>query len=1717
MASNVPASSGGLADSQRTPATAVKTVVLLTPEKQRFISPSVNLYTNIPEDAKCTFSLTAQVHTKRSMKHILPPRNIVIWSKEKIQQFASSIRQSHPGAANKVVKPQIWEDLYEYFDAADLWNQGAWNLWEVIMYLAAQNDKLAYLVVEMAANDDGKLEILGDWVYKWLTHKENRDKLRTWDKQSDILKVLTPPDWADIGPCGLTVLGPMAAELGWWYHEYYNAPTPFKKKTGTDGKKDEASSIKEDANPQIITSSIAENTRPVGSNSSGHLLSIDAQPPRCSSAAGSRSGLEVMAINLRASSASTNVSPTLKAAIPAAVVSNIAALPSVKELEGSQQNVSHLATDKVATANPGKRGHKSSRSGPVPKASNGSQVSLRAAGMVGPSRLPSRASPAKEQPSPTSEQLHSTESQQRQAVVQPDTTLKAMQATTSSTQAQAQTQPVLVWHNSGPPNPKQPHRRQELGANSHNQRESGRGNTSRNNSAGWINNIKPPVGGFQVPTGPIVPQNPNSINQAVSVSGPTQIQGRRSSNMSSTRPAPMVFAPKEACRNWSGKGPGPKERVEPFEPCGCHRCTSASRSIHVTGFDERPEMTNDEKVTILTKHFSAFGQVEHIATRPITYNVNITFTLEEGAVRAVNEANGKPIPILAECARVIHPYYSKYCVPRYSKAGRDRTPSSGGPRPPRFGSQPNHRGSPVKIGSGQDNHNAQFQYEQQFSPQAHGFQQQPANARPPQPTYPNVDTSVAKSRPSSDSHQQPPIPSGYQHQVHRISPPHVAGRAMPEGFFHGSPMGPIGMMQPEQHQYPTPVPPQQYPQGYNFMPHGVTQFAHGQYGHPNAPMMNPGVLGGFHGGHPLGVHNNVPGVVHGRVPGHNSGPTSGSGSPNDSIHSNIPSSTPPGLPIQPQHYPPVNPYYGPPFGPFMGQQAPYPPHHRYQGFQNYPSYQGSYQHGFHQPQHSMQMPHYSPSQHQGQGFTPFQQSRPHHTPQDNVQFHQPQRSVPMQHLAIPPRPAQDSMETKSPAPMPIDAILPDATAKISPQGSPVRVSLPPPAEKLETAKSEESAEPPVINVEDMHHSPEGHGSPKEQFTMAELNKVPETPTAVRTKATVTQTTSFVDEKDERGDIGTVIRRPPRSAPRLPSEFMPSNDALAETITNPAAPIAQGAASSSMTLPLPVAEEKNVGQQSDGRRPGRSNNNRNKKKGGQGSGSRLSTPSVPAAEDVPVDSDGNKGKGKMKNVGRGSSRPSTPSLPAVDVAKGKGKMKDISRASSRPSTPSLPAVDETNVPKTQLPAQPGEGSQRKSKRKNNKRPRSPQTGSQAGSAEQSSVLPDIKAEEAGPSSASANVDNGAGKGYRADAGGSLRIGRNRPKSQQHQGVHDLFPQIVEEGHVVAKTPPAEGPTSTFILPVAATTASVSLDPAVAQTSKLEEQPTAKNTVAAQPTVDMAEPVAPEASHHGSFRHLPRSFDPWPRLPTQPRVPTQPHLLPTQPLQPPKVTVQAPEPVTEHNLAEIPTEDGQLFVRGHQPSGSSAHTTSEYYTACSSRENSPLQQTDDGNGDLKFVSPPETPPRPVEAAEKTQQPSTPSSATMSVGSHGVTSPSYKTPETKSPTTAIELAQDNGKGKEPATTSPISEGDFPALPTSPPKSKEKSSASSLSLVNKGLFSPFSPFSLFSRTTIPEEEPEVKEQVEDREEHPTASGSGSGPASSLQAPKAKNKNKKKKKRAVN
>ncbi|KAI3540779.1 hypothetical protein CSPX01_07943 [Colletotrichum filicis] len=163
----------------------------------------IAFYNQPSKEIKAIFSTNNGEFPTRGLSHVLPARQIDLWSAEELQERANAIRKKHWSHMKSMPQLEFWEDLYDYFDCYDIYFQGAMNLWNLMLHLYHENQCLVRnLHQEIVAE-------VGHWCDEWAAKSENKKKLLDFkDFQGDVLNLLSSEDRVD-----LQGLPPVSMEL----------------------------------------------------------------------------------------------------------------------------------------------------------------------------------------------------------------------------------------------------------------------------------------------------------------------------------------------------------------------------------------------------------------------------------------------------------------------------------------------------------------------------------------------------------------------------------------------------------------------------------------------------------------------------------------------------------------------------------------------------------------------------------------------------------------------------------------------------------------------------------------------------------------------------------------------------------------------------------------------------------------------------------------------------------------------------------------------------------------------------------------------------------------------------------------------------------------------------------------------------------------------------------------------------------------------------------------------------------------------------------------------------------------------------------------------------------------------------------------------------------------------------------------------------------------
>ncbi|KAK4151338.1 hypothetical protein C8A00DRAFT_36038 [Chaetomidium leptoderma] len=320
----------------------------ITDNNMMIPQPVMGFYWDIPSDAR--HSLSANKERRSYNRGDVPARAIMAWDDDVVREVTAAFRAARGPEMQNLVRPETWDDMYQYFDAIDLWHEGAWNLWRVLHLACDQNDGTAV----GSLPDPTIFDTVNDSSYDWCTHEENRNRLANWDQRSDILCILSPADLENINGCTIDALNILRGALEYWHYVFEPAANAERLS-------------------DIDIAQVSSPTRAQDDNG----ISLPWLPGR----------------SRRRSNSLPSVSSsiTLHDTLPFVYTPN----PAVLIVNGTtpshpHQPFSGIGSTERTAGNLVRKGHQSSQSGPASMAVAGHRLTARGAGVEdsGPSRLP---------------------------------------------------------------------------------------------------------------------------------------------------------------------------------------------------------------------------------------------------------------------------------------------------------------------------------------------------------------------------------------------------------------------------------------------------------------------------------------------------------------------------------------------------------------------------------------------------------------------------------------------------------------------------------------------------------------------------------------------------------------------------------------------------------------------------------------------------------------------------------------------------------------------------------------------------------------------------------------------------------------------------------------------------------------------------------------------------------------------------------------------------------------------------------------------------------------------------------------------------------------------------------------------------------------------------------------------------------------------------------
>ncbi|KAI1500012.1 hypothetical protein F5X99DRAFT_260760 [Biscogniauxia marginata] len=156
--------------------------------------PPAGFFTNPPKNAKAIFSTCRGTKLFRTVDNPTQERQGYYWWAAQIQLTCDEIRRNFFSECKYLQPPSNYWDLYQYFDAHDIYHRGAQNLWNVINHLIYEN------TIVLADLLKDALPMIESWAVQVLASERAKNKLRSWNSETyqDILAVFDEDELKEI-------------------------------------------------------------------------------------------------------------------------------------------------------------------------------------------------------------------------------------------------------------------------------------------------------------------------------------------------------------------------------------------------------------------------------------------------------------------------------------------------------------------------------------------------------------------------------------------------------------------------------------------------------------------------------------------------------------------------------------------------------------------------------------------------------------------------------------------------------------------------------------------------------------------------------------------------------------------------------------------------------------------------------------------------------------------------------------------------------------------------------------------------------------------------------------------------------------------------------------------------------------------------------------------------------------------------------------------------------------------------------------------------------------------------------------------------------------------------------------------------------------------------------------------------------------------------------
>lgn len=160
------------------------------------IEPAMGFYLNPPPFANCRWSTnrgeTQPINFSKNTLN-MPKRELTKWDDRQLAIEANKYQAKYWEEMKFLVRPETFEDLYEFFDGMTMWKNGAYNMWNMLnMLVTHAHNQMPMIRHEWKSWID---TYVYEFLYLHPDHEHNQQALCQWNGRVDPVNAIPFRNW----------------------------------------------------------------------------------------------------------------------------------------------------------------------------------------------------------------------------------------------------------------------------------------------------------------------------------------------------------------------------------------------------------------------------------------------------------------------------------------------------------------------------------------------------------------------------------------------------------------------------------------------------------------------------------------------------------------------------------------------------------------------------------------------------------------------------------------------------------------------------------------------------------------------------------------------------------------------------------------------------------------------------------------------------------------------------------------------------------------------------------------------------------------------------------------------------------------------------------------------------------------------------------------------------------------------------------------------------------------------------------------------------------------------------------------------------------------------------------------------------------------------------------------------------------------------------------